>query len=65
MNLSTQFLYNMNHLSLYTPNMVDFMIAIGLSIAFLFIVRLVFLYHIAFVTLLKETRAIIAKKQVL
>ncbi len=65
MNFTVQFVYNMNNIGLYRPEMTHIAIALVLSIVLLVIARYVLLYHIGFYIVWKETRAIAAKKHVL
>ena len=65
MTLSVQFLYDINNIGLYTPNLPHTAIAIAAGCIFLVSMRYIFLYHIGIILLWKESRSIAAKKRTL
>jgi hypothetical protein len=65
MNLSTQFLYTITNLALYTPETMDIILWIGSSMIFIVLMRYLFLYQIGFATLYREAKTIAAKRHIL
>lgn len=65
MNFTIQFLYNMNNLGLYRPEMTHIIVALIIAAIILIVLRYVLLYHVGWYIVWKEARAIAAKKHVL
>lgn len=65
MNLTTQFLYNIGNMALYTPELVDIAVWIIVSLVLVVLMRYIFLFHIGLFTIWRESRLISAKKHVL
>jgi hypothetical protein len=65
MTLTTQFLYDMNNLSLYQPQLTHVAIALVIGSIALVISRYLFLYHIGFFIVWHEKRVIQSKKHIL
>lgn len=65
MNLTTQFLYDNANIALYTPTIMQAIIALIVAGILLIALRFLFLYHHGFFLVWKEKRAIESKKSVL
>ena len=63
--LTTQFLYNYINLSLYTPSLVDTLIAFVLAFVFIFTLRWVLMALFGFFLVRYDLRLIASKKNVL
>ena len=63
--LTTQFLYNYINLSLYTPSLIDTLVALVLAFVFIFSLRWVLLSLFGFFLVRHDLRLIASKKNVL